>query len=219
MNNLKNNMNFEYFNALNDEFQNLENINLSNFDKNNTVLIIVDMVNGFVKEGALSSKDILDINENISKIALNCNKKEIPIIAFSDSHCESCEEFNSFPVHCVKGTYESFITDEIKKAKFITIEKNSTNGFIEDEFLNYIKSNENIENFIVIGCCTDICVLQFSLTLKAYYNKNDKPSNVFVVKNLTQTYNASWHEKDFWNVVAYSMMKQQGIKIINDIEI
>lgn len=52
----------EIISQIYDKFEKVKSINLNDFDYNKTVLIIIDMVNGFTKDGALSSKRILSIN-------------------------------------------------------------------------------------------------------------------------------------------------------------
>ena len=79
-------------------------------------LIVVDMVNGFVREGVLH-------DDNISKIIprqielIKENQLEGNLIIFiKDTHDENAIEFKRFgnTKHCVRGTREADLVDELK---------------------------------------------------------------------------------------------------------
>ena len=113
----------------------LPELPLSQLVVDNAALIIVDMINGFTKEGALASPNALAINETIAQLAKACEENGIPVAALADTHGTSSPEFGAFPVHCMAGTSESEITSEIASScKAERIEKNSTNGFHEAAF-------------------------------------------------------------------------------------
>lgn len=55
-----------------------------------------------------------------------------------DSHQKSSQEFITYPPHCLKGSEESEIIEELKIiGGYQLIEKNSTNGFLEPDFQVY----------------------------------------------------------------------------------
>ena len=91
---------------------------LSSLDPNQTALIIVDMVNGFVKMGPMSSPRIQTIIDPICDLLKRANDSQIDVVAFADCHQTDSIEFNSFPAHCIKGEVESEIIDEIKQYLF-----------------------------------------------------------------------------------------------------
>ncbi len=196
-------------------------INLSELEVEETVLVVVDMINGFVHTGALASPRIKNIIPAVSDIVLKCIEKNIDIIAFADCHSESSVEFDSFPVHCLEGTDESDIIDEIKNIlssdKMITIiPKNSTNGFHAPEFKRILEKNKT--NFIVCGDCTDICVHNFCITLKTYLNEINLRSRVIVPLNAVETYNGNNHDAYFMNLASLAIMKTNGIELVKELE-
>ena len=75
------------------------------------ILIVVDMINGFVEEGAMADKYISHIIPEIEKL-IQENKE---VIFIKDCHNKDCAEFKSYPEHCIKGTKEAEIVDELKK--------------------------------------------------------------------------------------------------------
>lgn len=199
------------------EINSLEAINFSDIPSEGTAMVIVDAVNGFIREGAMSSKRIESIIPNIVSLMKKCKEKSIPIAAFADCHGESCAEFSSFPPHCIKGTSESEIVDEIKaEGGYKLIEKNSTNGFHEKQFRDCLEANGK-SRFIVTGDCTDICVLQFCLSLKTYFTQKDMQSEIIIPLNCVETYDAPYHEAGFMSLAAYKILKDSGIKFVSEI--
>ena len=55
-----------------DRFASLESLSAGSLDAAKTLHIAVDMVNGFVKYGALSSKEVLSINDAVAAFAGIC---------------------------------------------------------------------------------------------------------------------------------------------------
>lgn len=193
-------------------------LKLSEFNKSETVLVVVDMINGFVNEGSLSSPRIRNIVSDVSKLVSECLEKGIDIIAFADCHKENSVEFENFPVHCLENTRESELIDEIKNDISKVIPKNSTNGFHAPEFQKFLAENRNIKNFIVCGDCTDICVHNFCITLKTYFSQNNIKSRVIVPINAVETYDGGIHNAEFMNFSALMIMETNGIELVKEIE-
>lgn len=203
LNNLKNNL-------LELNTENISNLNLSK-----TILFIVDMNNGFAKEGLLYSprvENLIKPIENFSKhICSDLNR----IIAFTDSHDENSIELLNYPTHCLKNSTESDIVDEIKDIKNLEIiQKNSTNGFFVLNDIDF----DDIDNIIIVGDCTDICIYQLSITLKSYFNQNNINKNIIVPMNLVDTYNIdNVHNAELLNIVFLNSMIQNGINVVKEI--
>lgn len=193
-------------------------VKLSELNKSETVLVVVDMINGFVNEGSLSSPRIKNIVPDVSKLVSECHKNGINIIAFADCHKENAVEFESFPIHCLENTKESELIDEIKDIISRVIPKNSTNGFHAPEFQKFLAENKNIKNFIVCGDCTDICVHNFCITLKTYFSQNDIKSRIIVPLNVVETYDGGIHNAEFMNLSALMIMETNGIELVKEIE-
>lgn len=191
---------------------------LQSLESSNTAIIIVDMVNGFVKEGPMSSPRIQTIIPAIRELMTQAKEKKLPMLAFADSHNESSIEFATYPPHCLVGTSESEIVDELKEVGgYELVLKGSTNGFLEPAFHNWLKEHPTIEQFIVMGDCTDICVEQFVLTLKTYFTTLNRPSRIIVPINSVETYDLGVHAGDFMNVMALYKMHMNGIEIVREI--
>ncbi|MCI5774090.1 MAG: cysteine hydrolase [Erysipelotrichaceae bacterium] len=175
-------------------------------------IVIVDMVNGFVKEGALHDPRIMDITENIK--SLLAHKQDHGIIVLEDCHEEGCAEFNSFPPHCIKGTSEAKTIDELQYVFDLEnfeacVQKNSTNGFFAMKEADLLTADE----YILVGCCTDICVAQLAMTLKVYGNDANEPKKVIVVKDGVATYDAFNHAAAEYDEAAFKLMGIAGVEV------
>jgi len=189
--------------------------NINNLNLENTLVFIVDMNNGFAKNGALYSPRVKSLINPIEKFTKSISNKVNNIIAFTDSHNIDSIELKSYPSHCLENDIQSEIIDELKSINNLKIiPKNSTNGFF---VLNDIKF-DNIDNIIIVGNCTDICVYQFATTLKAYFNENHIMKNIIVPINLVDTYDApNVHPAELLNIVFFNSMLQNGINVIREL--
>ena len=190
-------------------------INLKDLDQSKTALIVIDMVNGFVKEGVFASSRVYDLIPEIVSIVENLPQSNK--VFFLDSHTKDSKEFDSYPIHCLEGTKEELLIDELDNlidSNSLKIKKNSTNGAIEDLFLKWLDKNSHIENFIITGCITEVCVMQFALTLKGLLNKDNKNGRLIVPMNAVDTFHSPEHDATIINYFALSNMKQNGIEVI-----
>jgi nicotinamidase-related amidase len=199
-------------------FEAIEPLELAGLKAASTALLMVDMINGFAVSGALSSgrvKALIPVIESLSK---KCGVIGIKKIAFADRHTSYSAEFATYPPHCVEGTPEAEMVDELKSAgDYTLIPKNSTNGFLEEEFLRWLGRNPEVDTFIIVGDCTDICILQLALTLKAHFNRLNQSSRIIVPKNAVDTYDAPRHNAELMHVIALYNMMINGIEIVDRI--
>ena len=178
------------------------------------LLVIIDMVNGFVNSGALADHKINKITPNIIKHIKMAIKNNIPIIAFKDSHNVNDEEFKVFPPHCIKGTSESELIPELKQYEkhFTIIEKNTTNGFNTKEFLTLAKK-VTFDQVVVTGCCTDICVEQFVNAYSEFNKLNKRSTQIVIPVNAVYTFDGVNHNAVQCHKAALNRMMQIGAKI------
>lgn len=194
---------------------------LKDFPKDNTVIVTVDMVNGFVKKGMLSSPRIISIIDAI--VDLNKRSNRYKKIFFLDEHEENSAELTTYARHCIKGTEESELIDELNKEEVIgyniaMISKNSTNGFHAPAFKVWLEKNEDIiENYIVIGCEADICVSHFATTLKTYFNEKNLSRRIIVPINGVETFDFGTHDGNLMKIISLWEMKSNGIEIVDEI--
>lgn len=197
-------------------------VNLTDLSKEKTVIIVVDMVNGFVHEGPLSSPRVVEIIDNLVK--LNEKTHGYKKIFFLDQHEEASVEFKNYAKHCVKGTIEAELIPSLRNApatihsNTTMIEKNSTNGFHAPGFKIWLDNNEeHIENYIVVGCEVDICVSHFATTLKTYFNEKNLNRRIIIPVDSVETFDFGTHHGDLMKVISLWEMQSNGIEIVDNI--
>ncbi|HGM3505917.1 TPA: isochorismatase family protein [Clostridioides difficile] len=201
--------------ALKNNLDNLPIEKIENYDLAKTALFIIDVNNGFAKKGALYSPRIESLIKPIEMFAKKISNKLNRLIAFTDSHTPNSIELLSYPVHCLENDVESELVDELKSIENLKIlPKNSTNGFFALENLDF----DDIDNIIIVGDCTDICIYQFAITLKSYFNQHNVEKNIVVPMNLVDTYDISnVHPAEILNLVFFNSMIQNGVKVLKEI--
>lgn len=192
---------------------------IKNFRIYKKCLIIVDMVNGFVREGVLHDNQIEKIIcfqlKLIKEALIN---KDTLVCFIKDTHDENAREFKRFEnlKHCVKGTNEAELIDEFKKFEnaynVITIEKNSTSFMETLDFRKIIYVLDNLEEFQIVGCCTDICVFNGAMGLANYLDQWNLDVTIKVYLDAIATYDEE-NRKNYVDA-ALLLMEQQGIQLI-----
>lgn len=180
------------------------------------LLINVDMVNGFVKKGAMADTYIKHIIPEHIKLMTEVQEKENGKIAIiKDTHKENCREFNRYPVHCVEGTEEAELVEELEQfeEKSLVYNKNSTSTIYAPNFLEDIDKMINLEEITIIGCCTDICIINLAIPLQNYFDQKNRNILIKIPKNAVETYDSPTHNRDEYNEIAFKLMEQAGIKL------
>ncbi len=197
----------------------LSAVQLKDLQGKQTALVIVDMVNGFTREGALKSPRVEALIPKITELSKACDELHIKKLAFADCHTKASPEFDAYPAHCMIGTSEGEMVDELRElGGYTLIPKNSTNGFLEEAFQQWLEENQHINTFIITGDCTDICVQQFAVTLKTWFNMQNKKVRIIVPINQVDTYNLDLHNGDLMNVMALYNMMINGIEVAQGVE-
>lgn len=180
------------------------------------ICVVVDMINGFINEGVLSDPSINKIVPETVKIVEHFLTENKDVLSFQDTHTMSSLEFEFYPPHCLNGTRESDLIPELKpfELRMIKIEKDTTNGFFAEGFQTYLKNNPDLESVTIVGCCTDICVLQFAQSLKTYTQTIGKRLEIKVVENAVDTFHTPNHDKKAFHDQALNLMRNAGIQVI-----
>lgn len=197
-----------------------EELSLSSFDEKNTMLIVIDMNNGFAKSGALYSNRVEKMITDIATLCKIGLQRGMKVYAYTDHHPEDAKEFMSYPLHCIGTSVESQLVDELlvlKEQGLKTIFKNSTNGVLA---YNPIEKDQEIHNFIIVGCVTDICVYQYAITLRAYLNEHQLEGDVFISMNHVETFDIEGvHHGDLMQAVFLKSLMDNGVKMIKNMKI
>lgn len=151
------------------------------------VLIVVDMQNDFTT-GALGTKEAQAI---VPKVAETINLMADPntVILFTqdthyENYMETQEGFNLPVPHCIKGTKGHEINDLVMATYLVNknryrnlqdivplydefIEKPSFGSIALQNMLFNLNDREPIEEVVLMGVCTGICILSNSMLVKA----------------------------------------------------
>lgn len=182
------------------------------------MLIVVDMINAFIRAGVLHDKDIAKIIPNVVKTIEKHVDKGSLVILVKDSHTPCATEFKRFgnEPHSVKDTYESQFVDELRKFEnypnVIIVEKNSTSYMEAPEFRKIIKKAKSVKKIDVVGCCTDICDFNGTMGLANYMDQWNRMCDIFIVLDAVATYAEETRQK--YVDAALLLMQQQGIQFI-----
>ena len=182
------------------------------------MLIVVDMVNGFVREGVLHDEEIASVIPRQIELIKEAKARGDLIVFIKDTHDENAVEFRRFgsTKHCVRGTSEANLVDELlpfeNDEDTISIEKNSTSFMEAPEFRNLIAGLQNVERVDVVGCCTDICDFNGTMGLANYFDQENRNVEINVHTDAVATY-AQDARKNYVDA-AYLLMEQQGIQLV-----
>lgn len=210
-----------------------------------TGLVLIDIVNGFCTVGsgnlaptAPDNQIAAMVDESVRLAKVFC-KKKCPVFAFLDSHHPDIPE-HPYPPHCIAGTDE---TKLVPALQWLENEPNATlrykdciNGFIgamekdgSNVFVDWVKTNQ-IKAILVVGICTDICVVDFASSALSARNRMmltpledvnvysqgcatfDLPINV--ARNIE---GALAHPQELMHHIGLYMAKGRGAKIISDV--
>ena len=130
--------------------------------KESTAILVVDMLNDFMKPGG---KMVLDtgkfIIESSSRLIERARNNGIPIVYVNDSHrpgLRQDREFKKRAEHCIEGTWGAEVIRELKpqEGDFV-VKKRRFSGFYETDLDLTLKDLE-IDTVVIIGVVTNICV-------------------------------------------------------------
>jgi nicotinamidase-related amidase len=169
-------------------------------------LVIVDEVNGFATVGAgplappKPNPQVARMVAETDRLARSFAAKERPIAAFLDTH-EPGKPEPPYPPHCEKGTGQENLVPELAWLEACPqatlIRKDCINGFVgaieaesrENRMVRWV-NDHRLEAVVVTGICTDICVMDFVLTMLSARNHGLMPSlrDVVVYEPACATY-------------------------------
>lgn len=180
------------------------------------VLIVVDMVNGFVYNGPLHDIECSKIIPRQKEIIDDYLDNGDLVVFIKDTHTKDSTEFSRMPIHCLENTDESELVPELRKYvgrdNVITINKNSTSFNEVPEFRELITNLVNLKRVDEIGVCTDICDFNGIMGLANRLNQENRDVSIYVHEDAVATFNET--ERSEYVEAAKLLMKQQGINII-----
>ena len=173
-------------------------------------LVIVDEVNGFCAVGGGNlappepDEQVRRMIEETDRLARRYADEKAPILAFLDTH-EPGKPEPPYPPHCERGTGEEDLVPELSwlegSGTATLMRKDCINGFVggieagdgqaqtRNQVVDWVNDNR-LESVVTVGICTDICVMDFVLTMLSARNHGLMPTleDIVVYEPATATY-------------------------------
>ena len=201
------------FRSIGEWCESLPDFDCAGLNPSKTAFVLIDLVNGFAKEGAMSSERVGALCAPAADAASRLSQQGAAVLAFADCHTPDSPEFDSYPPHCLAGTPESELTVEFDGLPVTLFAKQSTNGALEPAFGQWLDEHRDVDTFLLAGDCSDICVMQFALTLKALFTRQNRRVRVIAPLSLIDTFDAPGHLGDLYHAMAAQLMKNGGIEM------
>jgi nicotinamidase/pyrazinamidase len=154
-------------------------------------LVVVDMQNGFLREGNLASADCLAVLPGVVQEIQNALDAGDHVIFTADTHEPDDREFEIFPEHCIRGSHEAELADELQpfldRDNVHLVRKRRYSALFETEFEGLLHRYD-IDRVRICGVCTDICVMHTTADLR------NRDVIVTVVADATATFDAPEHD-------------------------
>lgn len=198
-----------------------------------SALISVDVIKGFCSIGPLASPRVNTIVEPIARLMRRLWELGLRHILLSqDTHEPDAVEFGAFPPHCVRGTEEAETVDAIHSLPFfdqmLLLEKNSIQSGLNTGLEQWISQHPEVDTFIVVGDCTDLCTYQLAMHLRLSANASQLQRRVIVPADCVQTYDLGVaaaaamggvpHPGELLHHVFLHHMHLNGIEVVGSLE-
>lgn len=198
-----------------------------------SAILSVDITNGFCKAGSLASPRVAAIIPpivNLLQRGWNAGLRNVALI--QDCHTPDALEFEAYAQHAICGSEEADTVEEIKALPFFSelklITKNSIDSQENTLLDSWIAERPEVNTFVVVGDCTDICTYLLAIHLRAKANAYHQPWRVIVPENCVATYDlplalakqigATPHPGDLLHKVFLYHMALNGIEVVRHIE-
>jgi len=129
--------------------------------KTGRALLVIDMLNDFLEEqGALycgpAGREIIP---EVSNRVTRAREAGEPVVFVCDRHTEHDTEFEMFPPHCVAGTAGAGVCPELTHREGdIVVPKRRYSAFFGTDLDLHLREL-GVEEVVLVGVCTNICVL------------------------------------------------------------
>ena len=131
------------------------------------ILAVIDMQNDFI-DGSLGTKEAVNIVPAVAEKIKLFKDSGDEVVFTRDTHHEdylSTMEGRKLPVvHCVKNTKGWEISAKLDTSGCTIIDKPTFGSYNLAEF---IAANPHIDEIVIVGLCTDICVISNAMLIKA----------------------------------------------------
>lgn len=189
-------------------------------EKVEKILVVIDEINGFMKEGPLADSSIQRIIPETIALIEQFMKNADPIITVRDAHTINDAEFQNYPIHCLKGSVESELIAPLKKYQdyYLDFEKQTTDALSVLELKKLFIRMIHLKKIVVTGCCTDICVKDFLYSVRDMMRKLNRDVTLVISEQSVDTFQLPDHDKEMINQAMFKEFKENGIQVVKRYE-
>jgi nicotinamidase-related amidase len=192
-------------------------------------VMCVDLVVGFCYEGPLASPRVAGIVPPIVALFQEAHAAGVRHFVLSqDSHPPDAVEFGAYAPHCVTGTREAETVPELLALlfsnEFTVLAKNSINSAIGTGLEAWLEAHPEVNTFIVVGDCTDLCTYQLAMHLRLRANALGLDQRVVLPADCVDTYDLPVetakelgilpHDGDLLHAVFLYSMALNGVEVV-----
>ena len=196
-------------------------------------IISVDLINGFCYAGPLSSPRVAGVVAPTAKLFTDLKQQGVShFLLTQDTHEPDAVEFGQWPPHCIRGTSESETVAAFKAlpffSEFVLFPKNSINSALNTGLPAWIDQHPEIDTYIIVGDCTDLCIYQMAMYLRLDANARQLQRRILLPENCVQTYdltvatalanNLAPHPGDLMHAFFLYHMALNGIEVVKKLE-
>lgn len=190
----------------------------------------VDLLKGFCRQGPLFSPRVAALVDPAVRILTKAHDLGVRRFLFpNDAHPADSPEFGSWPPHCVEGTEEAELVDELRDLPFASefrqLPKRSLSSFVETELDRHLA--EELRVIVAMGDVTDLCLYQLALHLRLLANARHLPWQVVVPASAVATYDlpvdvarqvgAMPHDGDLVHLLFLYHLQLNGVRVVRDL--
>ena len=195
-------------------------------------VMAVDMVVGFCYEGPLSSPRVAGIVPNVVELFKRAEALGVRhFVLTQDAHPPDAVEFGSFGPHCQAGSHEAETIPELLSLpfamRFTLIPKNSISSSVGTELDSWLEGHPEVDTFIVVGDCTDLCTYQLAMHLRLRANARGLSQRVIVPVDCVETYDMPVatarelgimpHDGDLLHLIFLYHMALNGVQVVSKV--
>ena len=181
--------------------------------------------------------------EETDRLARGFSQGGRPILAFLDTHVPGKPE-PPYPPHCEAGTGEENLVPQLlwlEQDKHTTlVRKDCINGFVgsitadgRNRVVDWVNAHK-LEAVLVVGICTDICVMDFVLTFLSARNHDLMPGlkDILVYEGGCATYDLprpvaeklglgaqAAHPQDVTHYMGLYFMASRGARLVDKVAV
>jgi len=195
-------------------------------------MLSIDMINGFCCEGPLAGPRVGALIAPVAAFFQRAYDAGVRhFVLTQDTHDPNTPEFGSYPPHCLAGTAESEAVDALKALPFYSemtiIPKNSLSSHLGTQLGPWVAAHPEIDTFVVVGDCTDLCVYSAAMYLRLEANALNLQRRVVVPADVVDTFDTpvsiardlgiKAHDANLHHVLFLHHMASNGVEVVESL--